>query len=247
MKNIIQNCLYSTYQLKKIILITYFIFNTFLNLTAQENRSNDFLNYIQLKTKAIYVIAKWDVYQNIYEIPNYGAKIELYRGKKVPHFEILEVGLGISFLSIGGYNKFNVDIDSSKEGTYIVPCEMTTVLQSTIFMAKYSFNINLNLLHLALENGMGIAFTYERNDWKLKDPSDTSIDLDGDLERVTSIKPALDLGLKLSTPLKNNCTIGLNGGLLIFPVHIPVDRLTSYGPYKFESILEAGLDLKFYW
>lgn len=241
--------------LKNLLLCFIIYFSLFYNVLAENEDIEQKINtpnhvitqkinkYFNLRLKFLYNNAKLDIHGKNYQFPNYGGRIELIYGIKIPTLPGLETGIGASFMNIGSDNTFEVDINPDKYITYNVPIEMTTFISGSLLQIRFNYNIDLGLMRIGIMNGFGIGFFYERNDWKLIDPNDKTIDLDGDLERAETIKPVLDFGLKIDIPINKQNKIGLAFGGLTIPVLIDIaSDTTSYGIYKFEFIKEVGIN-----
>ncbi len=208
-----------------------------LNAAAEEIT----LKHLNIKSKFAYGSAKYDIYGKHHNIPNYGMRFEVLRGFKIPTMPGLEVGIGVSYLQMGNDTSFEVDTNSLPNVTTLGTCKMVTSLTGTILMARYSYNFAIGGLPVGIENGIGIGYFYQRNDWKIKALDGT--DLDSDMERVESTKPVLDFGVKVNLLKRQHTSldIGVNG--LWLPVFMEISGTTIQDNiYKMEIIGELGLN-----
>jgi hypothetical protein len=247
---------------KTLTILIFIIAISFLYIQkagAEEDRldvpSTSGINtrFINIRALMLYGTGKFDVYSKVYDVDNYGFKLDMYYGKKIPVIPGLEISLGASFLVAGNDvlivqdNTFDIDVDPSELVTVNQECTMGTSLFGTLAGLRFGFSVKLFVIKAGVEVGTGVCFLYERNDWDV-DRQDTAPDaFDADLERNNVIKPFLDIGIRLSYCVDEHNQIGLFGGLFFIPCTIeiatpyPVTLSPEYGPYTISTFVQGGL------
>ena len=208
---------------------------------SQVSNSNAFniKKNFDLRARFSYAREKFDLYGKKHTLPNYGMRLEMLRGFQISDIPNLRTGISVSYLQIGKIHSFTADVNPGP-GITNKTCEMTAMLTGTMVMVKSSYDFNIGKTRLSIENGFGIGYFYQRNDWKFKNTDGT--DFDGDMERAESAKPVLDIGINIDILRRERSNLSLSLNRLVLPVLIEIDKgATTYGPYKLEFIDEFGI------
>lgn len=204
---------------------------------------NNLRKHVDLRAMFSYSPSKFDIYGEEHKLPNYGFRFEITRGFEIPTVPNLKVGIGVSYLHVGWDHSFTADIDSDPGESQVDlrKWEMNVNITGTMVLARYGYNFSIAKVPVAIENGIGIGYFYQRNDWKFKQTDGTTDDK-GDLERTESAKAVFELGIKVEILKREHTNLSLNVNRLSMPVLIDIaDGGTSYGPYKTEYVDELGV------
>jgi hypothetical protein len=196
-----------------------------------------------------YGTAAFDVFAKVYEIPNYGLRLEQRYGRESRVVPGLQLSLAASAFSVGNQfmvergATFDIDVDPDEVATENRECNMRTELTGTLLGARADYGLRFWNLRVGLGYGMGLCFAYSRNDWDV-DREDIAPDaFHADLERLDLIKPYFELGLRLAYCLGAHHELGIHGGLLILPISVQIGdpAAIEYGAYALHSMWQGGI------
>ena len=220
---------------------------------AQETR---IARSLTLGVEAMYSRGRFDIYGEVHDIGNYGPLVRIDYRVEPTRVVGLELGASAWFLHLGNEipgladTLFDVDIDPTPDGVLTTGCEMKSSVTCALVMAQWAYTMRAGPLSLGVEAGVGLAFLYERNDWNIDNPADTTLDLAADLERRESLKPAIEYGLRVGFRLGQHHRVGLTGGGLGFPILMKIDDVNygvtpnlyyDLGPYQIHHAWRLGV------
>ncbi|MCD4813935.1 hypothetical protein K8S19_09625 [bacterium] len=150
-----------------------------------------------------------------YELPSIGAMLEINPGVNVTTVSGLDFGTVIGFLILASEGSFNVDYEGTPQTTR--KWEVEAMSAGSYVMAKYSYDIDLNVIKIGLENGVGLGYFINSVTADWVDSSDSDIRGDSSDEEF-GWAPVVKAGLKIVVPVTDVSSLGLNAGANLIPM-----------------------------
>lgn len=166
-----------------------------------------------------------------YDLSSLGAMLEINPGLNVITAPGLDIGMVVGFLFLPGSASFNVAYEGPP--VYTRHWEVSAMSVGSYIMAKYSYDIDLDVIKIGLENGLGLGYFINSvaADWVDASDSDISGDNSGDEQGWAPVAKA---GLKIAMPVTDVSSLGLNVGANLIPL--------IAGDYENFITISAGLN-----
>ncbi len=167
----------------------------------------------------------------IYSLSAKGAMLEINPGMNVTSAPGLDIGLVVGFLFLPSTGSFNVAYEGPPE--YYRNWEVSAMSVGSYLMAKYSYDFDLGVIKIGLENGLGLGYFINSVSADWVDASDSNIHGDNSMDE-NGLVPVVKAGLKIALPVTKVSCLGLNVGANLIPLFA--------GDYSNFITISAGLN-----
>jgi len=150
-----------------------------------------------------------------FDLSGAGFMLESNPGIKVTTAPGLDGGVAVGFIFMPSSGSFSVDYDGPPAETH--NWDVQAISAGSYVMAKYNYDIDLDVLKIGFENGVGLGYFINSVDYSWVDASDSNITGEGSEEEIGWM-PILRAGLKLALPVTKVSCLGLNVGGTLMPL-----------------------------
>jgi len=169
---------------------------------------------LELNWKYLLGTGTYNYQDSDHSISANGVMLEINPGIKLIAAPGLDFGVAAGFLVLPVSVSFDYYNESAARTEQ---WEATAISVGTFAMMKYSYDFNIDWLEIGVENGVGLGYIINYNEWQWKDPADADANGSGSDEQQ-GWTPMVDVGLKVNIPVSEISRLGLKLGGLLAPL-----------------------------
>ncbi|MCK5218255.1 hypothetical protein KAR10_01960 [bacterium] len=150
-----------------------------------------------------------------FSLSSKGVMLEINPGCNITTAPGLDIGMVVGFLLLNSEGSFNVTYEGPP--MYTRNWEVSAMSIASYIMVKYSYDFDLGVIKLGLENGLGLGYLINSVSAEWVDASDSDISGDTSTDE-NGWGPVVKAGLKIALPVTKVSSLGLNLGANLIPL-----------------------------